>query len=207
MIAGKRKKTVVVMASVVMLFAAAIALSACSAKNSSTTDGGSKTAGSGSTKWSPEADCSTCHKSEAASVQDATLLAAKHSAKKCADCHDVTALSGLHANVTGPPTQEQATRMRKSARAMGTKEFCLKCHGSLEELAAKTAASTALKDINGTVVNPHAIPSSPKHDSAKVSDCLKCHAIHKASPEVGSACKSCHHADVFQCGTCHEVAQ
>lgn len=203
-------KKAMVMVSAVVLLAAAVALSACSGNggSSETGEGSETTSAPAPIKWTPESDCSVCHQAEGDSVADTALLASTHSAQKCVNCHsDIDALATLHANATGAPSEEQAAQMRKNARSMATKEFCLTCHGSLEELAAKTAAGTALKDLNGTVVNPHAVPASAKHDAGNVDECFSCHKIHKASPAVGASCASCHHKNVFECGTCHEVAE
>ena len=60
-----------------------------------------------------------------------------------------------------------------------------------------------IADDKGTAVNPHALPASPDHDSLA---CIDCHTSHEAAPaleEAESTCASCHHAGVFECGTCH----
>ena len=60
-----------------------------------------------------------------------------------------------------------------------------------------------LTDMNGTIVNPHALPESADH--AEVS-CVSCHQMHAAGSiekKAQRACASCHHADVYECYTCH----
>ena len=80
-------------------------------------------------------------------------------------------------------------------------ELCFTCHGSYEALAEKTADGTVLTDKTGTVVNPHAIPANGEHNEEPA--CKNCHKMHGDS-DPQEYCRSCHHADVYECGTCHE---
>ncbi len=57
--------------------------------------------------------------------------------------------------------------------------------------------------MNGTVVNPHALPEVEDH--ADIT-CGSCHQMHSDKPidrTARATCNSCHHAGVFECGTCH----
>lgn len=133
-------------------------------------------------------------------VEDATPLASAHAALDCAACHnDEEALAGVHDGVTADDRMPK--RLRKAK--IDPEQLCQPCHGTLEELAQKTAESTALVDSAGTVVNPHDLPDVEDH--AKL-DCLDCHSMHKdqsSADTAMNACNGCHHAGVFECGTCH----
>lgn len=149
--------------------------------------------------WSPEMDCTFCHTVEAASyTQDMT--ASFHSEQDCVVCHDDGALlSEAHAEIT----MNDNLPARLSIAAEISDELCESCH-SLESRSQATMGSTILTDENGTIVNPHMLPDS--HQDQKVS-CTDCHVMHKINDIASSAqntCVSCHHENVYQCGTCHE---
>jgi hypothetical protein len=147
--------------------------------------------------WSPTSDCSTCHAKYVASMKDDTLLVSKHAKlgfDKCSSCHDdEKALAQTHANVNGVPTFMKARRYPQ--------EFCLRCHGSLADLAKRTATSKVLTDVNGKVVNPHDLPKTPAH--AKAQDCSNCHKMHKKPMDAMAFCVGCHHKQEFACTKCH----
>ena len=73
-----------------------------------------------------------------------------------------------------------------------------------EALIAATAASTALTDENGTVVNPHDLPAVEDHASLTCVSCHKGHADDTIEESAMKACVLCHHESVFECYTCHE---
>lgn len=188
---------------VALLLALALSAAACAPKAA---DGDGKTSGKEdagaavAVEWSPESDCAMCHTAEASSREDASCLAATHTASKCIDCHaESDALAAEHEGATADGRLPK--RLTKTEVSQDT---CLSCHDSYEALAEKTAAYQGLVDSEGTVVNPHALPASDNH--ADVT-CTNCHAVHVAgaNPEEKSksTCTSCHHADVFACGTCH----
>ena len=79
----------------------------------------------------------------------------------CVQCHtDEAVLSTEHADVKfGDKAATKATVVTVDP------ETCISCHGTMEEMAAKTADSTALTDDKGTTVNPHDVPSNEKHDA------------------------------------------
>jgi hypothetical protein len=88
---------------------------------------------------------------------------------------------------------------------------CLACHGTYEELQARTANFV---DGNGDVVQPHAYLDMTKknpHDSTNGIDCLLCHTAHALpAPSVPVSkpslnyCYNCHHTqDLIACNFCH----
>lgn len=189
-----------------------LALFACSPSSASPSASSGSDAPSGDAEvlqaeWSMESDCTTCHTEEAASMEDAALLASSHASFACTNCHTEADIAASHEGVTAAPDEEQQRAIRKKGRTMGTSDFCLQCHGSLEELAAKTADVTLVQDSNGTVVNPHAIPENASHEEDGVQQCYNCHWLHSTSPSPITNCNTCHHQGVFECGTCHSMEQ
>lgn len=92
---------------------------------------------------------------------------------------------------------------KKLKKSEVSEDLCLGCHTSYEALTALTADCTLLTDENGTVVNPHALPEVADHDPIT---CISCHTAHgdKTLEETASSkCLSCHHENVYECGTCH----
>lgn len=123
--------------------------------------------------------CATvCHRPMASyyeSWKGGNLLAATHAKAKleCLDCHEATLSQQMKegiAFVTGNYT------LPLPESRIGTKEFCLKCHGTYEELAEATEGY----DAGG--VNPH---DSHYEDP----DCYQCHRMHTQSTLF---CTKCH---------------
>lgn len=185
------------------LFACAPSVSVDPADQNGETVGGDVPAAQ--VEWSIDSDCAACHTEEAASMEDATLLASGHAAFDCVTCHAEADIASSHQGVTAPPDEDQQLAIKKAGRTMGTIDFCLQCHGTLEELAEKTTDVTLVKDSNGTVVNPHAIPENAAHEEDGVQQCYNCHRLHNTSPSPTTNCNTCHHQGVFECGTCHAV--
>lgn len=80
---------------------------------------------------------------------------------------------------------------------------CTSCHG-LDDVREATRNSAVLTDANGTVVNPHDLPEVAEHDGIACTGCHKTHEV--AENTVKNAvrvCAGCHHADVYECYTCH----
>lgn len=147
--------------------------------------------------WTSDSNCETCHSAEQASLSDETLPASHHSGD-CTTCHkDLDDLTATH-------TAAQSSVRQPSAKFKGemSNDLCFGCHGSYEELAEKTADSTALSDEQGRVVNPHAVPDVEGHETPL--ECTSCHQMHKTY-EPMQYCEGCHHEGGFECGTCHEV--
>jgi hypothetical protein len=149
-----------------------------------------------SVAWSPSSDCSICHAKYVQSIKNDKLLMSTHAkagASQCTSCHEEDALKQSHANVTGPSPMMKARRYPK--------EFCLRCHGTLEDLAKKTATSKVLTDTKGRTINPHNLPKTPAH--AKAGDCANCHRMHKSPVDALNYCFGCHHKREFACNECH----
>lgn len=149
--------------------------------------------------WSETSDCSMCHAKEEASFQDSTCGAFQHADVTCAECHtDASALASAHAGATA----EKAARAALKATAVD-QATCESCH-AMDEVAAATAGVTLLTDTNGTVVNPHELSESPDHEQIT---CTSCHQEHVSGANIEKkaqrACANCHHADVYECYTCH----
>ena len=134
-----------------------------------------------------------------AALGEAPCLAATHKSLGCTTCHaDEEKLTKVH---DGVAADDKMPRRLKKAKI--DEATCLGCHGSYEELAKTTADSKVLTDKNGTTVNPHAVPKSESHDAL---NCVSCHTVHEAAEVAEVAqneCRTCHHADVYTCGTCH----
>lgn len=153
------------------------------------------------TGYTEESDCSICHVSEQDSYGDESCLAVRHASVACATCHDdAEALSDRHDGATA----EMASRVKRLRFTEVEAETCLECHGSWNEIAEATSA-VVVTDSNGTEINPHGFPENDTH--AQIA-CVDCHSVHVSEEEMTTVakdeCKSCHHQDVFECGTCHE---
>lgn len=149
-----------------------------------------------------EADvaCLACHKGEAAALDDPESLMTTHveAGAVCATCHsDERTLSLVHKKTDGKkaPTSLKRTKVADEA--------CLACHDDAKKLA-KATVSKQVEDEKGAKVNPHELPSNDSHDDVR---CANCHKLHETKPDASkealSTCLSCHHAGVFECGTCH----
>lgn len=152
--------------------------------------------------WTIDSDCESCHEAETASGSDSSCTYSIHAAEGvvCQTCHTDTdgKLSQAHEDYA---TAEQPKRLKDTEM---TDEICLSSCHDVEELKSLTAASTVLIDANGTVVNPHDLPSVEDHtNSITCSDCHKMHKSTEITAQAQSTCTSCHHAGVFECGTCH----
>lgn len=154
--------------------------------------------------WTMESDCAACHTDEAQSYEDTNCLASQHADVACTTCHaDEVGLADRHDDVEigdRTPRRLRATEVDTQA--------CVTCHGDYEALAQATAGVTVLTDENGTTVNPHEVTTTVnaagQHDEIT---CVDCHAMHVDEPSADQAvatCRTCHHADVYECGTCHE---
>ena len=127
--------------------------------------------------------------------------AAMHAADlgfECSTCHeDSDQLAKAHGKLN---SGKEATRLKKTAVES---KVCTACH-DLEELAEATEGCTTLTDSEGTIVNPHDLPENDEHASI---DCVDCHQAHETGKSLSqtakTACGNCHHAGVYECGTCH----
>ncbi|MDR3036945.1 MAG: cytochrome c3 family protein [Coriobacteriales bacterium] len=156
--------------------------------------------------WTVDANCATCHSAEHDSLSDGgATLVGFHSTQglDCSTCHtDTQGLTVAH----GGKTSASKTPIRlRTTKVVETTCLSSACHVSAESLKPLTANSTALTDSNGTVVNPHDLSDKGDHD---IISCASCHTMHKDKPVSKVAkdlCISCHHENVFECGTCHEL--
>ena len=155
--------------------------------------------------WTMGSDCAMCHTSEAASATDSACpQGTAHEAEgvTCVQCHtQEDVLSTEHADVKfGDKVATKATV------ATVDPATCESCHGTLADMAAKTAGSTALTDDNGTTVNPHERPAGQKHEENPAT-CTDCHNNHSKdlAKDAQKYCAQCHHRGVYECGTCHEL--
>lgn len=146
--------------------------------------------------WTADMDCSSCHEDETNSSANADCIASKHAAVDCVTCHsDEAGLTEAHAECYGPLAAVQVF-------TQVSKDVCVGCH-NMDEVAAATADNISCTDKNGLTVNPHDLPVNEDHDTIQ---CGNCHDMHGTSDTAKNApieCESCHHAGVYECGTCH----
>lgn len=168
-----------------------------------TSEGDQAPATTESVTWSMESDCASCHQSQAATTDDEKCLAGFHvkqESARCVTCHtDEAGLASVHENASVAPVEVK--RLKSTAVE---DETCLGCHGPRESLVEKTVDSVVLQDHKGLVVNPHDMPDVAGHEGE--GSCGSCHISHSDEPveEVSEQyCFSCHHEEVFECGTCH----
>lgn len=154
------------------------------------------------TPWSMNSDCSVCHSTQAASLEDTSCLVSTHGARgvTCTTCHsDAEGLTSVHGET--PDASKLPKRLKKTKVENST---CIGCHGDWEELPTEGIEPVA--DKNGVAVQPHEAWDLNEDHQAQIT-CVKCHGMHEgtsAAQEAQSFCISCHHQGVFQCGTCHE---
>lgn len=151
--------------------------------------------------WSPEIDCTACHAKEATTSSDVKCIAGSHTTAqsfKCVTCHaDEETLAEVHKDMNSGKAP------KKLKKTTVDQELCLSCHNQ-SDLASKTASSTILTDDQGTAVNPHDMPTNDDHASTTCINCHKGHSTDGVQKEAPSYCTSCHHENVYECGTCHE---
>lgn len=82
--------------------------------------------------------------------------------------------------------------------------FSSGCHGSQEDLAAKTEACAILTDANGTVVNPPRPARERRSYDHRLRQLSQQASDDTIEDTAKKACKGCHHMDVYECNTCHE---
>lgn len=147
--------------------------------------------------WTCDMDCADCHARHVGSMTKSDFSLSAHvenDIDQCKDCHEQEKLKVSHAKVV--PGKRAFVKARKYS-----KDFCLRCHGTIEEIQERTEGSKALIDTKGRVVNPHDVPKNAKH--YKTDECYTCHRMHKKNPDLIRYCSGCHHTGEFSCGTCH----
>lgn len=194
-----RDKRKALIASTALVFALVLSVSACGPVDQ---DGDTQTNGraqASDAAWSLETDCEQCHTNEAASRSNSACLASLHTGSDCSNCHsDEASLAIEHEGATADAKMPK--KLRKTS--VGS-ETCLSCHGSWEELASITADLTVLTDDEGTIVNPHDLPTGHADEKVSCSDCHRMHAEEGGSMAASETCQSCHHKNVYTCNTCH----
>lgn len=132
--------------------------------------------------------------SDEASADESAPEKPKHSA----NILSLKTLEEIHEGVTD--TKDPKKGQLYSSEVVD--DTCLACHPR-EGLIEATADCETLKDADGTVVNPHDIPSTEAHDSTIL--CVSCHAMHSKEDSWAAyrTCTSCHHSEIWECGTCH----
>ena len=154
-------------------------------------------------KLTEDSECDACHALEVASAQDEQCLAGnpEHADVTCLDCHTKDkALEGAHRKLSAD--SKSADSLKRTAV---TDQTCLtsECH-STEDIEAATPKEAYLVDANGTTVNPHDIHNvCQSHGGIQCADCHKTHKEGETHQIAMDKCISCHHENVFECGTCH----
>ncbi|WP_294438375.1 hypothetical protein [uncultured Slackia sp.] len=150
-----------------------------------------------------DSECEACHALEVASSQDELCLAGnpEHAEVACLDCHLLdSALEGAHRKLSADSKEADGLK-----RTEVGEQSCLTsgCH-TYEEVLANTPEDAYLVDANGTAVNPHEIQGvGQSHKDIMCSDCHVTHQETTALDAGQDTCLSCHHANVYECGTCH----
>lgn len=155
--------------------------------------------------WSMSGDCAVCHTSEKESMTSEGTGACIHAAQTkvtCVSCHtDEAVLTEVHEKAGATDAMpKKLSETTVSTKACQNSE----CHTlPQEEFAALTVGVAPPADENGKTVNPHeVIGLTLSHEDITCSDC---HSEHAAKKDVDAKelCLSCHHANVFECNTCH----
>ncbi len=154
-------------------------------------------------KLKEDSECEACHALEAASTSNELCLAGveDHADVACLDCHvKDKPLDGAHHNLSADSKMSDSLR-----RTSVEDQTCLNddCH-NYDDMIANISDDKLLVDKNGTAVNPHKIHDvGQSHGDIK---CIDCHLTHKEGETLQTAsdkCISCHHENVYECGTCH----
>ena len=149
-------------------------------------------------------DCTSCHDKQQASFSETGCLAAdSHAALagSCITCHaDTPEIQKVHEKAK----PEKAEKLKKLRKTTVNEQACLDCHGGADKLAKATKSVELLTDNQGTTVNPHDLPTVKDHEKI---GCESCHNMHDETDTDAKAvktCAGCHHAGVYECGTCHD---
>ena len=81
-------------------------------------------------------------------------------------------------------------------------QVCEQCHEE-QQVSSEVSEDEWLVDSNGKAVDPHNLPEADDHEIS----CYECHEMHEESQVAEKSkrvCEGCHHADVFECFTCHD---
>ncbi len=198
------KKVIIFTTTSLIAMALASAVTACSPQSASTSNDIATNTESTYT-WSINSDCTSCHVDAS---QDGTACSAHLATGKvtCTDCHTADAITPVHENLTNAAdAASTAATLTQLSQTTVNASICESCH-DINEVAATTTNSTVLTDADGTVVNPHALPTTGPHTTdITCTDCHKQHSTTTLDKSAQRECQSCHHTNVYQCGTCHSV--
>lgn len=195
------RKSIPAIGALSLSLALSIALCSCTPKAPEEDGRGVKAAEPAvAVDWSENSDCATCHAAEQESYSDQACLAGMHPDAACTQCHaDVAALATVH---EGKTEEDKMPKKLKSTDVPD--ELCLSCHFGSREALAQETPDILITDAKGNSRNPHLSDGISEHDDI---ECAECHGMHKAEPiedQARDVCYSCHHAEVFECYTCHE---
>lgn len=156
------------------------------------------------TEWSMDADCTLCHTYEASTLTNEKCLLSAHSDESCTSCHtQENKLAFAHKTMSA-----DTSKLKRLKRTTVGEENCIACHGEWEDLAELTKDTVLVQDTEGTIVNPHTVRTEiNKSKQHNLVTCTSCHRMHTESNLAEAAneeCRTCHHAGVFKCGTCHD---
>lgn len=204
--------TVAIAAAVLALAVVMGLVVGCSPQPTNADSGDSKPAkedpmASQTVDWTMDIDCQSCHTTETESMTDpACPQASAHADLACNTCHtEEKILKDAHNGVTYADTPaSKPTVVTVDPETCQTAD----CHGTLAEMAVKTADNQEFKDEKGKVQNPHDYVSNEQHDLTSPT-CTDCHNNHSKDMQKDAMkwCAQCHHKGVFQCGTCHELRE
>ena len=145
------------------------------------------------------AACTACHTAEGEAAEDQACLGSLHATLTCETCHDdAKELDELHAKTKA---KRMPMRLKKTTVE---DETCIACHEATGEEFAKLSGGSLLADANGLEVNAHAVITGEQPEGIA---CVSCHEVHDdtlPAEQAQKVCKSCHHAQVFECFTCHD---
>ena len=145
------------------------------------------------------AACTACHTAEGEAAEDQACLGSLHATLTCETCHDdAKELDELHAKTKA---KRMPMRLKKTTVE---DETCIACHEATGEEFAKLSGGSLLADANGLEVNAHEVITGEQHEGIA---CVSCHEVHDdtlPAEQAQKVCKSCHHAQVFECFTCHD---
>jgi hypothetical protein len=200
-----RKRMLVVLAA--LSVTGALVLFACAPQTNTEGQGSSQsetdesqTLSTAQVEWGAETDCTPCHEVEKQSMSDSVYLASRHTDQRCTSCHgDIATLEAVHADTTA--SSRAPKRLKKTEV---DEKLCLSCHYGSQEALHEATTDAKLVDKNGLEISPHNIPKVSSHATIA---CADCHSMHKATPtheQAKALCAGCHHAEVFECGTCHQ---
>ena len=161
------------------------------------------------TEWSMETDCAACHTHESATSTSENSLHSTHNDMSCTSCHSQEdRLATVHRKMSA-----DISKLRRLKRTSISEDGCIACHGSWEELSNLTKESTLIRDIEGLIVNPHIVRTelnaTNQHDRVTCTTCHQMHTDRVHNPDTtleataNGVCETCHHAQVYTCGTCH----